>query len=65
MIVDKTDGVPLYVEEMTKSILESGALKETTHHYELSGPIALMSIPITLPTIDLSSGKRVCFVLAE
>lgn len=28
-LVDKTDGVPLYVEEMTKSILEAGHLKET------------------------------------
>jgi predicted ATPase len=28
-LVDKTDGVPLYVEEMTKAVLESGILKET------------------------------------
>ncbi len=47
-IVDKTDGVPLYVEEMTKSILESGILKEGKSHYELSGPISSLSIPATL-----------------
>jgi predicted ATPase len=30
--MDKTDGVPLYVEEMTKAVLESGVLKETNSH---------------------------------
>ncbi len=47
-LVDKTDGVPLYVEEMTKSILESGVLKESSGHYELSGPISSLAIPATL-----------------
>ncbi len=28
-IVSKTDGVPLYVEELTKAVLESGLLHET------------------------------------
>ena len=47
-LVDKTDGVPLYVEEMTKAVLESGVLKETNGHYELAGSFALLSIPDTL-----------------
>jgi predicted ATPase len=47
-LVDKTDGVPLYVEEMTKSVLESGVLKETNGHYELVGSISTLSIPTTL-----------------
>jgi predicted ATPase len=47
-LVDKTDGVPLYVEEMTKAVLESGALKEVDGHYELAGSIASLSIPATL-----------------
>jgi predicted ATPase len=34
-LVERTDGVPLYVEEMTKAVLESGVLKETDGHYEL------------------------------
>ena len=29
-IVDRTDGVPLFVEELTKSVLESGLLREET-----------------------------------
>jgi TOMM system kinase/cyclase fusion protein len=47
-LVDKTDGVPLYVEEMTKAVLESGVLKETNGHYELVGSVASLAIPATL-----------------
>jgi len=47
-LVGKTDGVPLYVEEMIKAVLESGVLKETNGQYELAGSLALLSIPATL-----------------
>jgi predicted ATPase len=47
-IVEKTDGVPLFVEEMTKAILESGSLKETDGHYELTGSFSTFAIPATL-----------------
>jgi class 3 adenylate cyclase/predicted ATPase len=47
-LVEKTDGVPLYVEEMTKAVLESGVLKETNGQYELTGPVSSLSIPATL-----------------
>ena len=36
-ILTRTDGVPLFVEELTKSILESGELKEAGDHYEYAG----------------------------
>ena len=39
-IVAKTDGVPLFVEELTKTIVESGLLRETAERYELEGPLA-------------------------
>jgi len=32
-VVTKTDGVPLFVEELTKTVLESGLLQETGGHY--------------------------------
>ncbi len=35
-ILTRTDGVPLFVEELTKSVLESGELTETRNHYEYS-----------------------------
>jgi predicted ATPase len=47
-IVEKTDGVPLFVEELTKAILESGQLKEVDRHYELVGSIRALTIPATL-----------------
>jgi tetratricopeptide (TPR) repeat protein len=47
-IAEKTDGVPLFVEELTKAILESGVLREEGDRYELTGPIEGLSIPTTL-----------------
>src|SRR5262249_26769835 len=47
-LVERTDGVPLFVEEMTKAILESGYLKETNTHYELTGSLSTFAIPVTL-----------------
>ena len=47
-IVAKTDGVPLFVEELTKMVLESGLLQEHTDHYTLTGPLPPLAIPITL-----------------
>jgi predicted ATPase len=47
-ITEKTDGVPLFVEEMTKAILESGSLKEMQDHYELIGSLSTFAIPATL-----------------
>jgi predicted ATPase len=37
-IVARTDGVPLFVEELTKTVLESGLLIDTGDRYELAGP---------------------------
>ena len=47
-LVERTDGVPLYVEEMTKSVLESGVLKESDGQYELTDSISSLAIPSTL-----------------
>ena len=38
-IIRKTDGVPLFVEELTKTVLDSGLLRETQASYELDGPL--------------------------
>jgi predicted ATPase/class 3 adenylate cyclase len=47
-IVGKTDGVPLFVEELTKTVLESGLLQDAGDRYELSGPLPPLAIPSTL-----------------
>lgn len=46
-ILEKTDGVPLYVEEMVKAVLESGSLKEVDEQYELVASHATLAIPHT------------------
>ena len=47
-ILTRTDGVPLFVEELTKSILESGELTEAGDHYEYGGSARAVTIPATL-----------------
>jgi TOMM system kinase/cyclase fusion protein len=47
-IVAKTDGVPLFVEELTKMVLESGLLQEREERYALTGPLPPLAIPATL-----------------
>src|SRR5438094_3096575 len=47
-VVAKTDGVPLFVEELTKMVLESGLLQERAERYELTGPLPPLAIPTTL-----------------
>jgi len=47
-IVEKTDGVPLFVEELMKAILESGQLTARDGHYEFTGAFATVAIPATL-----------------
>jgi len=47
-VANKTDGVPLYVEELTKAILETDLLREQKDRFELTGSLAKISIPTTL-----------------
>lgn len=47
-IVAKTDGVPLFVEELTKSILESGNLKDFGDRYGYASVADTIAIPATL-----------------
>jgi class 3 adenylate cyclase len=47
-IVAKTDGVPLFVEELTKTVLESGLLREEKSSYVLSSLLSPLAIPSTL-----------------
>jgi len=47
-LVATTDGVPLFVEELTKMVLESGLVKAQEGRYVLTGPLAPLAIPATL-----------------
>jgi predicted ATPase/class 3 adenylate cyclase len=47
-LINKTDGVPLFVEELTKMVLESGLLRNAGHRYITVGPLPRLAIPTTL-----------------
>src|SRR5262249_35146734 len=47
-IVSKTDGVPLFVEEVSKMVLESGLLQNAGDRYIMVGPVPHLAIPTTL-----------------
>jgi len=47
-ILAKTEGVPLFVEELTKTVLESGLLLDAGDRFALSVPLPPFAIPATL-----------------
>jgi predicted ATPase/class 3 adenylate cyclase len=47
-IIDRTDGVPLFIEELTKTVVESGIVVEAGDRYVLKAPGATVAIPATL-----------------
>ena len=47
-IVAKTDGSPLFVEELTKAVLEGDILVKDADGYRLNGPLPPLAIPTTL-----------------
>ena len=47
-IIAKTDGIPLFVEELTKSLLESGVLRDDGNRFVLDDPLPPLAIPPSL-----------------
>jgi class 3 adenylate cyclase/tetratricopeptide (TPR) repeat protein len=47
-ILARTDGVPLFIEELTKTVLESGLLQQRAGQYVLERPLPSFAIPTTL-----------------
>jgi len=47
-ILARTEGVPLFTEELTKAVLEAGFLCNTGDRYVLAGPLPSLAIPATL-----------------
>jgi len=47
-ISDRTDGVPLFIEELTKAVVESGLLVEAGDQYVATGPVTPLAIPSSL-----------------
>jgi class 3 adenylate cyclase/tetratricopeptide (TPR) repeat protein len=47
-IIERTDGIPLFVEELTKAVLESGVVAEAGGHYQVTGQLTPLAIPTSL-----------------
>ncbi len=47
-ILERTDGVPLFLEELTRTLLESGLMTDVGDRYELAGPLPPLAIPANL-----------------
>jgi class 3 adenylate cyclase/predicted ATPase len=47
-ILARTEGVPLFAEELTKAVLEAGILRDAGDRYALAGPLPSVAIPSTL-----------------
>jgi class 3 adenylate cyclase/tetratricopeptide (TPR) repeat protein len=69
-LVSRADGVPLFLEELTKSVLDSGMVVERHDHYELSDATAHVEVPrtvqdsLTARLDQLSSAKQVAQLAA-
>ena len=61
-IVTKTDGVPLFVEELTKMVLESSLVREENGQYVLTGPLPPLAIPSTLQDSLMARLDRLAMV---
>jgi class 3 adenylate cyclase/ABC-type transport system involved in cytochrome c biogenesis ATPase subunit len=47
-ILARTDGVPLFIEELTRTVVESGMLIDWGDRYRMAGPLPSLAIPTTL-----------------
>jgi class 3 adenylate cyclase len=56
-IIDRTDGVPLFIEEVTKSVVDSGWVTEVGDHYAMTG--SALAIPTTLQASLLARLDRI------
>ncbi len=61
-IVAKTDGIPLFIEELVKTILAAGLVQEDTGRYVLTGPLPPLAIPTTLQDALMARLDRLAVV---
>ena len=57
-IIDRTDGIPLFIEELTKAVVESGIVVEADDRYKIAGPPTPLAIPTSLHTSLLARLDR-------
>ena len=65
LILDRTEGNPLFVEELTRALIEGGALSERAGAYALAQPSDELEIPATLQGVLLARIDRLSRELKE
>jgi tetratricopeptide (TPR) repeat protein len=58
LITTKAEGNPFYIEEVTKSLVESGVLRKSNGSYSLEGPADEVRVPDTIQEVILSRIDR-------
>ncbi|MGD0205868.1 MAG: adenylate/guanylate cyclase domain-containing protein, partial [Dehalococcoidia bacterium] len=58
LITSKAEGNPFYIEEVTKSLVESGVLRKTNGSYFLEQPAERIRVPDTIQEVILSRIDR-------
>src|SRR5215207_7478539 len=61
-IVQRADGIPLFIEELTKTILESRLVREENGQYQLDGPLPPLAIPSSLQASLMARLDRLALV---
>src|SRR5262249_53335713 len=61
-VLAHSDGVPLFIEELTSTLLESGLLRETADRYLLDGPLPPLAVPTTLQASLVARLDRLALV---
>jgi TOMM system kinase/cyclase fusion protein len=57
-IIDRTDGVPLFVEEFTQMLVDSGTIREVEGDFEMSGTFPVHEIPASLQDLLMARLDR-------
>jgi class 3 adenylate cyclase/predicted ATPase len=57
-IIARTDGIPLFIEELTKTVIEGGMLRQEGERYVLAGPLPALAIPTSLQSSLLARLDR-------
>jgi class 3 adenylate cyclase len=57
-IATRAEGVPLFVEELTKAVLESGSVQDRGDHFILDKPLLTGAIPVTLNDVLMARLDR-------
>lgn len=57
-LLSKAEGNPFFIEEVTRSLVESGAIRRSNQHFELTVPVADLQVPNTIQDVIMARLDR-------